>query len=163
MYPYLLKDLAITRRNQVWSIDITYIPMQRGFLYLTAIIDVATRYVVGWSISNTMSAAWTRQVMEEAIREHGTPEIVNTDQGCQFTSEEFTSLLKENGVRISMDGRGRAIDNIFIERLWRSTKYEHIYLRPARDGVELYEGVREYLRFYNNERLHQLSHSGTNV
>jgi putative transposase len=155
VYPYLLKDLRITRRNQVWAMDITYIPMQRGFLYLAAIIDVHTRYIVGWSISNTMSAEWTRQVMGEAIAEHGVPEIVNTDQGSQFTSESFTSLLSEHGIRISMDGRGRAIDNIFIERFWRSIKYEHIYLRPARDGVELYQGVQEYIRFYNTERGHQ--------
>lgn len=155
IYPYLLKDLAITRRNQVWAMDITYIPMQRGFLYLAAIIDVHTRYVVGWSISNTMTAEWTRQVVEDAITEHGAPEIVNTDQGSQFTSESFTAVLIEHGVRISMDGRGRAIDNIFIERFWRSIKYEHIYLKPARDGVELYQGVEEYIRFYNTERLHQ--------
>jgi len=155
VYPYLLAGLQITRRNQVWAMDITYIPMQKGFLYLAAIIDVATRYVVGWSISNTMSAEWCTQVMLEAIETHGTPEVVNTDQGCQFTSEIFTSLLHEQGIRISMDGRGRAIDNIFIERFWRSIKYEHVYLRPAKDGVELYEGVKEYMRFYNTERLHQ--------
>lgn len=155
VYPYLLKDLRIERRNQVWSMDITYVPMRKGFLYLAAIIDLHTRYVVGWSISNTMTAEWTRQVIEEAIREHGAPEIVNTDQGSQFTSEIFTSLLAEHGIRISMDGRGRAIDNIFIERFWRSIKYEHIYLSPARDGVELYRGVEEYIRFYNTERLHQ--------
>jgi putative transposase len=115
VYPYLLKDLAINRINQVWAMDITYIPMRRGFLYLTAIIDVASRYVVGWSISNTMSAEWCTQVMREAIETHGKPEIVNTDQGSQFTSEEFTSLLKDQGVRISMDSKGRAIYNIFIK------------------------------------------------
>ena len=155
IYPYLLKDMLITRPNQVWSMDITYIPMKKGFLYLAAIIDVKTRYVVGWSISNTMTAEWTRQVMEEAIREQGAPEIVNTDQGSQFTGEIFTSLLKEHGIRISMDGKGRAVDNIFIERFWRSIKYEHIYLHPAGDGVELYRGVQDYIRFYNTERLHQ--------
>ena len=155
VYPYLLKDLAISRINQVWAMDITYIPMRRGFLYLTAIIDVASRYVVGWSVSNTMSAEWTTQVMREAIETHGRPEIVNTDQGSQFTSEEFTSLLKDNGVRISMDSKGRAIDNIFIERFWRTLKYEHVYLQPADDGVTLYQGVNQYIDFYNRERLHQ--------
>lgn len=155
VYGYLLKDLPVTRRNQVWAMDITYIPMRHGFLYLAAIIDLKTRYIVGWSINNTMSAEWTRDVMAEAIAEHGVPEIVNTDQGSQFTSEVFTSLLKERGIRISMDGKGRAIDNIFIERFWRSIKYEQIYLCPAQDGVELYEGVKGYITFYNTVRLHQ--------
>lgn len=155
VYPYLLKDLRITHRNQVWAIDITYIPMQRGFLYMVAIIDVHTRYVVGWSISNTMSAEWCTQAVAEAIAVHGKPEILNSDQGSQFTSDVFTALLKENGVRISMDSKGRAIDNIFIERFWRSLKYEHVYLRPADDGVALYEGVKAYMHFYNTERLHQ--------
>lgn len=155
VYPYLLKGLEVTHGNQVWAMDITYIPMKRGFLYLAAIIDLHSRYVVGWSISNSMSAEWTRQVVEEAITLHGAPEIFNTDQGSQFTSEVFTSLLTEKGVRISMDGKGRAIDNIFIERLWRSLKYEHVYLRPADDGVMLYEGVQHYFHFYNTERLHQ--------
>jgi putative transposase len=161
VYPYLLKELEVTRINQVWAMDITYIPMKRGFLYLAAIIDLHSRYVVGWSISNTMTAEWTRQVLDEAITLHGAPEIVNTDQGSQFTSEVFTSLLKEHGVRISMDGKGRAIDNIFIERLWRSLKYEHVYLRPADDGVSLYEGIQQYFRFYNAERLHQSLHYQT--
>lgn len=155
IYPYLLKGLPITHTNQVWATDITYIPMKRGFLYMMAIIDLHSRYVVGWSISNTMSAEWCRQTLEEAINVHGTPEIINTDQGSQFTSDVFTSLLKDNGVRISMDGKGRAIDNIFIERFWRSLKYEHIYLRPADDGVALYEGVQHYMQFYNTVRLHQ--------
>jgi putative transposase len=155
VYPYLLKGLAITRVNQVWAMDITYIPMRRGFLYLTAIIDVASRYVVGWSLSNSMSAEWCTEVMREAIATHGTPEIVNTDQGSQFTSEEFTSQLKASGIAISMDSKGRAIDNIFIERFWRSLKYEHIYLQPADDGVALYAGVRDYIDFYNTERIHQ--------
>lgn len=155
IYPYLLKDLPIVRRHQVWAMDITYVPMAQGFMYLAAIIDVHTRFIVGWSISNTMTAEWTRQIIEAAIAEHGAPEIVNTDQGSQFTSEIFTSLLAEHGIRISMDGKGRAIDNIFIERFWRTIKYEHIYLSPAHDGVELYQGVEEYIRFYNTERLHQ--------
>ena len=155
VYPYLLKDLSITRVNQVWAMDITYIPMRRGFLYLTAIIDVASRYVVGWSLSNAMSAEWCTEVMREAITTHGRPEIVNTDQGSQFTSEEFTSQLKGHSIAISMDSKGRAIDNIFIERFWRTLKYEHIYLQPADDGVALYAGVRDYIEFYNHERLHQ--------
>jgi putative transposase len=155
VYRYLLKDLAITHVNQVWSMDITYIPMRRGFLYLCAIIDLASRYIVGWSISNTMSAEWCSDVMREAIETFGVPEIVNTDQGAQFTSESFTTPLHEHGVRISMDSKGRAIDNIFIERFWRTLKYEHVYLQPADDGVMLYDGVKQYIDFYNTERLHQ--------
>lgn len=155
IYPYLLRGLDINRVNQVWAMDITYVPMRKGFMYLCAIIDVHTRYVVNWSISNTMTAEWCRQVAEEAIQQHGKPEILNTDQGSQFTSSVFTELLKEKEVQISMDGKGRAIDNIFIERLWRSVKYEHIYLRVPEDGVGLYEGLNDYFCFYNSERLHQ--------
>jgi len=155
IYPYLLRGLDINRVNQVWAMDITYVPMRKGFMYLCAVIDLHTRYVVNWSISNTMTAEWCRQVAAEAIQQHGQPEIVNTDQGSQFTSEVFTELLKEKEIQISMDGKGRAIDNIFIERLWRSVKYEHIYLKVPDDGVGLYEGLNEYFCFYNNERLHQ--------
>jgi putative transposase len=155
VYPYLLKDMEIMRVNQVWSMDITYIPMRRGFLYMAAIIDVHSRYIVGYRISNTMTAEWCTDLMREAIETFGAPEIVNTDQGSQFTSESFTSLLKQNGVRISMDSKGRAIDNIWIERFWRTLKYEHVYLRPAEDGVALDEGVAAYIDFYNHERLHQ--------
>jgi putative transposase len=157
IYPYLLKDLIVSRRNQVWAIDITYIPMRRGFMYLCAIIDVHTRYVVNWSISNTMSSLWCRQIVEEAIEMYGQPEIINSDQGSQFTAGEYISLLTErdNPVAISMDGKGRAIDNIFIERLWKSVKYECVYLHAFEDGVKLYEGIQEYFRFYNTERLHQ--------
>ena len=155
IYPYLLKGLRVERRNQVWAMDITYVPMRKGFMYLCAVIDVHTRYVVNWSLSNTMTAEWCSEVVTEAIRQHGTPEIMNTDQGSQFTSEVFTGLLKENNIQISMDGKGRAIDNIFIERLWRTVKYEHLYLRVPEDGVKLYEGLNEYFSFYNNERLHQ--------
>ncbi len=157
IYPYLLKDIIISRRNQVWAIDITYIPMRRGFMYLCAIIDVHTRYVVNWSISNSMTALWVRQIVEEAIEMHGQPEIINSDQGGQFTSEEYVSLLteRETPVAISMDGKGRAIDNIFIERLWKSVKYECVYLHAYEDGVKLYEGLRDYFHFYNTERLHQ--------
>jgi putative transposase len=154
-YPYLLKGLAIERCNQVWATDITYIPMQRGFLYLCAVIDVLSRYVVAWSLSNTMDAEWCRDTVAEAMTVHGTPDIVNSDQGSQFTSEVFTSLLHDSNVRISMDGKGRAIDNIFIERLWRTVKYEHVYLHIPDDGAELYAGLQRYFRFYNTERLHQ--------
>ena len=155
IYPYLLKDLSINRYNQVWAMDITYVPMRKGFMYLCAIIDVHTRYVVNWSLSNTMTAEWCTTVVSEAIEQHGKPEIMNTDQGSQFTSDVFTGLLKEKEIQISMDGKGRAIDNIFIERLWRTVKYEHIYLKVAEDGVNLYEGLNEYFCFYNSERLHQ--------
>lgn len=155
IYPYLLRGLDINRANQVWAIDITYVPMRKGFMYLCAVIDIHTRYVVNWSISNTMTAEWCRQVVEEAIAQYGKPEILNTDQGSQFTSGVFTELLKEKEIQASMDGKGRAIDNIFIERLWRSVKYEHIYLRVPDDGVGLYKGLNDYFCFYNSERLHQ--------
>jgi len=155
LYPYLLKDLPVTRANQVWAMDITYVPMRRGFMYLSAVIDLHTRYVLNWSVSNTMTAEWCKGVVAEAMEEYGQPEIFNTDQGSQFTSEVFTGLLKENKVQISMDGKGRAIDNIFIERLWRTIKYEHIYLHMAEDGVCLYEGLKDYFAFYNTLRPHQ--------
>lgn len=154
VYPYLLKNLQITHANQVWAIDITYIPMRRGFMYLTAIIDLYTRFVVNWSVSNTMTGEWIASVVREAIATHGKPEIINSDQGSQFSSYEYTSLFDEQ-MRISMDGKGRAIDNIFIERLWRSVKYECIYLHIFEDGVQLFEGLQEYFRFYNYERAHQ--------
>jgi putative transposase len=155
LYPYLLKGLRITRSNQVWAMDITYVPMRKGFMYLCAVIDLHTRYVVNWSLSNTMTAEWCKQVAEEAIESNGAPEIFNTDQGSQFTSEVFTGLLKKENVQISMDGKGRAIDNIFIERLWRTVKYEHVYLHVVDDGVQLYEGLQAYFSFYNHLRPHQ--------
>ena len=154
-YPYLLKNLKIDRINQVWAADITYIPMKKGFMYLFAVIDLYSRKVVSWSISNTMTAEWCKQTVEEAIKKHGKPQIFNTDQGSQFTSEIFINLLKNNTIEISMDGKGRAIDNIFIERLWRTVKYENIYLYVYENGVYLYKGLNEYFKFYNNERLHQ--------
>lgn len=154
-YPYLLKGLTVNRRNQVWAMDITYVPMRRGFMYLCAVIDVYTRYVLNWSLSNTMTAEWCSEVVKEAIQQYGKPEIMNTDQGSQFTSEVFTELLKENEIQISMDGKGRAIDNIFVERLWRTVKYEHLYLKVPDEGVQLYKGLNDYFCFYNNERLHQ--------
>jgi len=154
-YPYLLRGLKIERCNQVWAMDITYIPMKNGFMYLTAIIDLHSRYVVQWSLSNTMSAEWCTDVLKEAIKNHGTPEIFNTDQGTQFTSEIFINTLIDNGIKISMDGRGRALDNIFIERLWRSVKYENVYLNVYENGLSLWEGLETYFQFYNHERVHQ--------
>ena len=154
-YPYLLRGLKIERCNQVWAMDITYIPMKTGFMYLTAIIDLHSRYVVQWSLSNTMSAQWCTEVLQEAIKNHGVPEIFNTDQGSQFTSEVFINTLIDNGIKISMDGKGRALDNIFIERLWRSVKYENIYLNVYENGLSLWKGLEQYFQFYNQERLHQ--------
>ena len=128
-YPYLLKGLVITRKNQVWATDITYIAMAKGFMYLCAIIDLQTRFVLNWSVSNTMSAAWCAQVLQETIDKHGPPEIFNTDQGSQYTSDCHVKILKNNNIKISMDDKGRAIDNIFIERLWRTVKHENVYLQ----------------------------------
>lgn len=155
IHPYLLKGLDITRPNQVWGIDITYIPMKNGFLYLTAIIDVYSRYIVGWGISNTLDADATLSVLKQAIRDHGKPEIINSDQGSQFTCDQWVSYLKEEEILISMDGKGRAVDNIFIERFFRSLKYNHVYLYPAADGLELYKGIKEYIDYYNNIKCHQ--------
>lgn len=155
IYPYLLRNLTIDKANQVWSTDITYIAMARGFMYLCAIIDVHTRFVVGWSLSNTMNAEWCLEVMQEATATYGKPQIVNTDQGSQFTSSVFTHYLLGNDIKISMDGKGRAIDNIWIERLWRSVKYEDIYLKSYNTVFELEIGMRNYFTFYNNERLHE--------
>lgn len=155
VYPYLLRELKVERSNQVWAIDITYIPMAKGFMYLVAIIDLNSRYVVGWSLSNTMDANWCAQVYRDAIRRHGKPEIINSDQGIQFTSDVFTAVSKQHGVKISMDGKGRAIDNVFIERLWRSVKYEYVYLNPSTDGVDLFDGIHKYFRYYNHKRRHQ--------
>jgi len=154
-YPYLLKDLKIERSNQVWAIDITYIPMKHGFMYLFAIIDLYSRYVVGWSVSNTMTAEWCMATVEKAIARYGKPEIINSDQGSQFTSDGDVELLKGYDIQISMDGKGRAIDNTFIERLWRSVKQEYIYLNPCETGYDLWCGLRNYFQFYNTERPHQ--------
>ena len=154
-YPYLLGKLSVTRSNQVWAIDITYLPMQRGFMYLFAIIDLYSRYVVGWSVSNTMSARWCTDTIEQAVAQYGVPGIINSDQGCQFTSEVYINCLDNHHITISMDGKGRAIDNVFIERLWRSVKYEHVYLYVYDDGNQLWKGLHDYFRFYNCQRLHQ--------
>ena len=155
IHPYLLKGLKIDRPNQVWAIDITYLPMKNGFLYLTAIIDLYSRYIVGWGLSNTLDANASLSVLKQAIKENGEPEIINSDQGSQFTCEEWVKYLKLAEIRISMDGKGRAIDNIFIERFWRSLKYDYVYLHPAKDGIELYQGLKTYFNYYNNEQHHQ--------
>ena len=154
VYPYLLRNLEVTHPNHVWGIDITYIPMQKGFMYKVAIIDLYSRYVVGWSISNSMDAEWCAETLEKAIEEHGCPEIINTDQGSQFTSEVFTNAVLGRQIKLSMDGKGRALDNVFIERFWRSLKYEKIYLNPPNDGAELFLLCVEYMDFYNNRRRH---------
>jgi len=154
IYPYLLGDLRITRPNQVWAADITYIPMAHGFLYLVAIIDWYSRYVLSWRLSNTLDADFCIEALEEALTK-GKPDIFNTDQGSQFTSEAFTGLLQQHGVRISMDGKGSYNDNLFIERLWRSVKYEEVYLKVYQDGREARIGLGNYFRFYNTERPHQ--------
>ena len=155
VYPYLLRNLKIDRPNQVWATDITYIPMRKGFMYLVAIIDLHSRYVLNWSVSNTMDAQWCTETLQEAIDTHGKPTIINTDQGSQFTSEVFTSTVLSNDIKLSMDGKGRAIDNVFIERLWRSVKYESVYLNPPDSGGDLYKQLTQYFGYYNNQRRHQ--------
>ena len=154
VYPYLLRDLDVTHPNHVWQTDITYVPMSKGFMYLTAIIDVHSRYIVGWDLCNTMDAQWCKETVERAVEKHGVPDIINTDQGAQYTSEGFTDYIKskkEHGLELSMDGKGRATDNAFIERFWRSIKYEHIYLNPTDQVIELYRGIKRYIDYYNNE------------
>ena len=154
VYPYLLKGLAIDRPNQVWSSDITYIPVQKGFLYLVAVMDWATRRVLSWRLSNTLDAHFCVEALTEALERYGRPEIFNTDQGSQFTSLEFTSVLKDAGIAISMDGRGRCMDNIFIERLWRSLKYEAVYLYELADGFQAQRVIARWMTFYNTQRPH---------
>ena len=155
IYPYLLKGLDINHPNMVWESDITYLRMEHGFMYLVAIIDVYSRYVVAWSISNTLTVGFCVETLKRAISIHGKPEYFNTDQGAQFTSNAFTGVLLGNHINISMDGKGRYLDNIFVERLWRSVKYEYLYLNLPKDGVELYHGLDEYFTSYNHERPHQ--------
>lgn len=154
IYPYLLREMVIERPNQVWCSDITYIPMQRGFLYLVAVMDWTTRKVLSWRVSNTMEADFCIEALEEALERFGKPEIFNTDQGSQFTSPRFTGVLRAAGVRISMDGRGRWMDNVFIERLWRSLKYECIYLHTFETASALRAGLREWIGYYNARRPH---------
>ena len=150
--PYLLRRMKIERPNQVWAIDITYIPMKNGFMYLTAIIDIYSRYIVGWQISNSLEKETQTELLADAIDLHGKPEIINSDQRSQYTCAHWLDYLKENGIKVSMDGRGRATDNAFIERFFRTLKWKHIYLYPATDGVELYEGVNRFMNKYNNRR-----------
>ena len=159
IYPYLLKGMVIDRPNQVWCADITYIPVQRGFLYLVAIMDWATRHVLAWRLSNTMDVRFCLGALSEALARYGKPEIFNTDQGSQFTSFDFTGLLKAAEVTISMDGRGRYMDNIFIERLWRSLKYEAVYLHELTDGFKAERVIGDWINFYNTERPHSV-HDG---
>ena len=159
IYPYLLKGMVIDRPNQVWCADITYIPVQRGFLYLVAIMDWATRHVLAWRLSNTMDVRFCLEALNEALARYGKPEIFNTDQGSQFTSFDFTGLLKAAEVTISMDGRGRCMDNIFIERLWRSLKYEAVYLHELTDGFKAEQVIGDWVNFYNTERPHSV-HDG---
>ena len=154
VYPYLLRNQTITRPNQVWSADITYIPMLRGFMYLVATIDWYSRYVLAWQLSNTLDGLFCLDALDLALAQ-GKPDIFNTDQGAQFTALAFTSQLEAAGIRISMDGRGRALDNVFVERLWRSVKYEHVYLYEYASVPELEKGLEQYFTFYNHERPHQ--------
>ena len=154
VYPYLLRDLEITRPNQVWATDITYIRLLGGFLYLVAILDWYSRYVLAWRLSNSLDSSFCVEALEGALQ-FGRPDIFNSDQGVQFTSEEFTERLLDQGIRISMDSRGRALDNVFTERLWRSVKYEEVYLKDYRSVPETEEGIDRYFRFYNCERFHQ--------
>ena len=156
--PYLLRGLNITHANQVWCTDITYIPMAKGFMYMTAFIDVYSRKIVGWGISNSMSKQWCINVLKDAIAKHGKPEIINSDQGSQYTSAAWTHLLEQEQIKISMDGKGRATDNIWIERFWKSLKYDYIYLNPCDNGLELFEGVQNHIEYY-----HQKKHQTTKM
>jgi len=155
IYPYLLRGVTVTRPNHVWSTDITYIRMARGFIYLVAVIDWYSRKVLSWQLSNTLDGGFCVDCLERALRTFGIPDIFNSDQGCQFTADAFTSVLKIHGISISMDGRGRALDNIFVERLWRSVKHEDVYLKGYATVPEVQLGLKEYFVFYNAERKHQ--------
>ena len=154
VYPYLLRELAVTRPNQVWAMDITYVPVQGGYVYLCAVLDWHSRYVLAWELSNTLDASFCVRAVQRAIARHGPPEIFNTDQGCQFTSAEFTAPLLALGVKLSMDGKGRCLDNVFVERLWRSVKYEEVYLRCYVSMVDAHTQLDVYFRFYNERRPH---------
>jgi len=154
IYPYILRGVKIVRPNQVWSTDITYIPVENGFFYLTAVVDWFSRYILSWRLSNTLDGLFCREALLEALENFGIPEIFNTDQGCQFTAMEFIEILLKRGIKISMDGRGRALDNVWIERVWRTVKYEDIYLKDYANGLEVHKGLSKYFPFYNNERPH---------
>ena len=153
--PYLLRGLKAVRPNQIWAVDITYIPMTGGFMYLTAIIDLYSRYVVGWDIFNTLEADNTLEVFKQAVASHGKPDIINSDQGSQFTCALWTEYVEKEEVKISMDGKGRAIDNIFIERLWRTVKQDYVYLHPVNNGTLLFVGLKGFFQKYNNKKPHQ--------
>ena len=155
VYPYLLRNLKIDRPNQVWAADITYVPMSRGFMYLVAVMDWNSRKVLSWRLSNTLDTDFCVEALQEAIDRFGTPEIFNTDQGAQFTSNAFTNVLKHHDIKISMDGRGRVQDNIFIERLWWTVKHHYLYLHVFENGTQLRSGLNEWFRFYNQQRFHQ--------
>jgi putative transposase len=155
VYPYLLRDIVIDKPNEVFACDITYIPMAKGFIYLMAVIDWHTRKVLAWRLSNTMTTDFCLEALDEAIARYGAPKIFNTDQGSQFTSEAFTARLKEHGIQISMDGKGRWVDNVFVERLWRSVKYEEVYLKAYASIAEAKQGLKQYFSFYNSQRPHQ--------
>ena len=155
IYPYLLKGVKINQSNMVWAADITYIPMRRGFMYLVVVMDWYSRKVLSWRVSNTLDADFCVSALEEAIGRYGVPEIFNTDQGAQFTGSKFINVLKSNNIRISMDGRGRAYDNIFVERLWWTVKYHYVYLHEFNSGLELREGLKGFFQLYNQERPHQ--------
>ena len=155
VYPYLLRNMIIDRPNQVWATDITFIPMARGFVYLVAIMDWYSRKVLAWRVSNTLDASFCVDALEDALEQYGTPEIFNTDQGSQFTSEAFTDVLKHHEIRISMDGKGRWLDNVFVERLWRSVKYEEVYLKAYTNVQAAKRSLGRYFEFYNTERRHQ--------
>jgi putative transposase len=155
VYPYLLRNLSIDRPNQVWAADVTYIPMARGFMYLAVVMDWYSRKVLSWQLSNTLEADFCVEALEDALLRHGRPEIFNTDQGAQFTSQAFTGLLKSHEIQISMDGRGRVQDNIFIERLWWSIKYQYLYLWSFDNGAQLRQGLGQWFQMYNQERSHQ--------
>jgi putative transposase len=150
--PYLLRDLQINRPNQVWSTDITYIPMKQGFMYLTAVMDVFSRKILSWGISNTLSAQWCLQVLADAMNQYGKPEIINSDQGSQYTSALWTQFVEKSGIKISMDSKGRALDNVWIERFWKSIKYDYVYLHPAEDGFDLYQGIENHINYYNDKK-----------
>ena len=159
--PYLLRGLEISRPNQVWVTDITYIPMRKGFMYLTAVMDVYSRKILAWGISNSLEASWCIEILKSAMNRFGVPEIVNSDQGCQYTSRQRTELLEGLGIRISMDGKGRATDNTWIERFWKGLKYDYVYLNPCDDGFELFEGVQNHIEYYNG-RVHQATRDTPN-
>jgi putative transposase len=155
IHPYLLRNYKVTQVNEVWAIDISYIPMKKGFMYLTAVIDLYSRYIVGWQISNSLEAATQTNLIKEIIEERGKPQIINSDQGSQYTSAEWVNFLNKEKIQISMDGKGRAIDNAFVERFFRTIKQEYIYLHPTESTNELRKGIENYVQYYNNQRAHQ--------